>query len=495
MSTDALNDLQGNIVATFHAGAFFGALLTFPLAEKIGRKKSVLICSLVFLLGGVLMTAAKGHIGMIIAGRAIAGLGIGAVSLIVPVYIAETSPPSIRGRLIGLWEVCSQGGGMCGFWINYAVDRTISGSKSAQWMVPMGLQLLPGFLLFVGILFCPESPRWLVKQDRWEAAEKVLSYVRTLPIDDPYIRNEMAEIKRQVAERNAMKITKKEAARKLFAKGTRNRVGIGLILAACQNLMGTNIVSYYAPRIFGTLGISGTATQLFATGFYGFTKTLGVIIFSIYIAEKIGRRQGLIWGALLASFPMWYIGGYVFIADPTKAAANGVVTRNGWGYLAIVCIYVYAVILCSTWQGITWVYSSEIFPIDIRMLCVSLTIANGWLWSFVISKCTPYMITALGYGTYMFFAALLILMGIWAFFFVPETKGKFPIIYHESMNTDCQSGLTLEQMDRLFMKSMHEAVWDQLRNKGTRDSLPPPAAAKSDYVDEKDIGLVHIEMR
>lgn len=97
--------LEGNIVSTFQAGCFFGALLTFPLAEKIGRKKAIFVAAAVFILGGTLMTASHGNLAMLIAGRAIAGLGIGASSLIVPVYIAETSPPSIRGRLIGFFEV------------------------------------------------------------------------------------------------------------------------------------------------------------------------------------------------------------------------------------------------------------------------------------------------------------------------------------------------------------------------------------------------------
>lgn len=109
--------LQGNIVSTFQAGCFFGSLLTFPLAEKIGRKKSIFLAAAVFLVGGALMTASRGILAMLIAGRAIAGLGIGAGSLIVPVYIAETAPPSIRGRLIGIFEIASQGGGMLGFWV------------------------------------------------------------------------------------------------------------------------------------------------------------------------------------------------------------------------------------------------------------------------------------------------------------------------------------------------------------------------------------------
>lgn len=244
ISSKARDTLQGNIVSTFQAGCFFGALLTFPLAEKIGRKKAIMISSCVFLLGGTLMTAAHGKIAMIIVGRAIAGLGIGAVSLIVPVYIAETSPPSIRGRLVGIFEICSQGGGMLGFWINYAVDRTISDDTQTQWIVPLGLQLVPGLLLFIGMMFCPESPRWLARQDNYEAATKVLSNIRTLPVDHPYIRNEMVEIKQQVDERSTLKLSKRESFQKLFAKGTRNRIGIGLLLMACQNLTGVNISTF-----------------------------------------------------------------------------------------------------------------------------------------------------------------------------------------------------------------------------------------------------------
>lgn len=135
-------------------------------------------------------------------------------------------------------------------------------------------------------------------------------------------------------------------------------------------------------------------------------------------------------------------------ADPAAAAARGVVTRDGWGYLAMVCVYVNAFIICATWQGITWTYASEIFPLDIRMLCVSLTTADTWLGSFIIARSTPYMISDLGYGAYFFFASILLCMGIWSFLFVPETKG-----------------VSLEEMDALFMKPMHQVVWAQIRKK------------------------------
>ncbi|CCX04332.1 Similar to Probable quinate permease; acc. no. Q2U2Y9 [Pyronema omphalodes CBS 100304] len=427
--------LSGNIVSTFQAGCMVGSLLTFPLVERYGRRLGMIGASAVFCIGAAIMTAAAGRLSMIYAGRAITGLGIGSASLIVPVYIAETSPPSIRGRLVGIFEVLSQGGGMLGFWINYIVDRTISPVGPKQYLIPIGLQLLPGALLFFVSLFAIESPRWLCKQDNWEQARKNLVWLRHLPVDSDYITEELRGIREQIEYEKAKSPGGSwgDKWKEMKRKGNRNRIGIGLLLMACQNLTGVNILTYYSPRIFETLGLTGTSTKLFATGCYGIAKTTGMVIFALWLVERVGRRKGLIYGAFIGSLPMWYIGGYVMKADPAKAASSGQFTSSGWGYLAMVCVYLYGMIYCMSWQGITWVYCSEIFPIGIRMLCVALTTADQWLWSFIISRTTPYMITGLGYGTYFLFASFMVLMGFWAFFFIPETKG-----------------LSLEDMDRIF---------------------------------------------
>ena len=235
--------LQGNIVSTFQAGTFFGALLTFPLGEKIGRKRAIMVASTIFLIGGTLMTASNGMLGLLYAGRGIAGFGIGSVSLLVPVYIAETSPPSIRGRLVGIFEILSQGGGMLGFWINYAVNQTISDRLKTQWIIPLALQLLPGLFLLVGILWCPESPRWYAKTDQLEKAATTLSWIRGLPQDHPYIQQELAEIRAQniiAKPPPGVKSGNKYMFKRLFQKGTRNRIGIGLLLMAFQNLTGVS---------------------------------------------------------------------------------------------------------------------------------------------------------------------------------------------------------------------------------------------------------------
>ncbi|CAE6447840.1 unnamed protein product [Rhizoctonia solani] len=488
-SQNERDTLSGNIVSTFQAGTFFGSLLTFPLVEKYGRVKGMLAAGAVFMVGAVLMTASNGQLGMIYAGRCIAGLGIdtlGSASLIIPVYIAEVSPPSIRGRLVGIFEILSQAGSMLGFWINYIMDRTISSNTKTQWIIPLALQMLPGLFLLLGAAFAPESPRWLAKNDNWDKAKKNLQHLRQLPLESNYVEEELRGIREQIENERLLAADAERSwlsgFKELFHKGTRNRVAIGLTLMMCQNMTGVNIITYYSPRIFETLGLTGTSTKLFATGFYGVAKTLGMIIFSVWLVERIGRRKGLIFGGLIGSLPMWYIGGYVFVADPATRAATGQFTRNGWGYLAMVCVYLYGLIYCMTWQGITWVYCSEIFPIRIRMLCVALTTADQWLWSFIVSRTTPYMITSLGYGTYFFFASLMIVFGIWAYFFIPETKGK-----------------TLEDMDRIFgvpnaQKIDRESSIGDVRQLSTYDEDLKPEIEQHEF-SEKQGDATHHEHR
>ena len=256
--------------------------------------------------------------------------------------------------------------------------------------------MVPGLLLAAGAFFCPESPRWLAKRGQWEAAEAKLVGLRQLPSTSDYVVTEMFEIREQLNRENAImgvNVTAMQRFRELFLKGNWNRLLIGVTLMMCQNMTGVNvspqmsflasnlttlssisqIITYYSPRIFETLGITGTNTKLFATGFYGVAKTIGMVIFSLWLVERIGRRKGLIYGAFIGSLPvsdllcsrtrwclflvplpqMWYIGGYVMVADPARKAAAGEYSRSGAGYFAMVCVYLYGLIYCATWQGMS----------------------------------------------------------------------------------------------------------------------------------------------
>lgn len=146
----------------------------------------MIIASAILSVGGTLMTASRGCLDMIYGGRANAGLGIGESSMVVPVYISEIAAPSIRGRLVVIFEIASQGGGMLGFWIIYACDRTIDVNRQAQWIVPLAIQLIPGLLLLLGVTWCPESPRWKPRGDDFEAAERILTKIRGLDANHAY---------------------------------------------------------------------------------------------------------------------------------------------------------------------------------------------------------------------------------------------------------------------------------------------------------------------
>ncbi len=440
---------QANVTSMFAVGAFFGALVTFPIAERVGRRVAILTACLVFMAGGSLMAGARGSLAVFAAGRAVGGLGVGCATMVVPVYISETAPPSVRGRLVGLFEVVSQASAMLGFWVNYAADRAIPADRPAQWVVPVALQLAPAALLAAGIFLCPESPRWLARAGRFDDAGRVLVYLRGLPADHPRVRRELADVRREAEERGSgsgsgnggntaglgLGLGLGRQLRRALARGTRNRIAVGALLMFLQSFTGVSVMNYYSPRILAALGVAGTTTRLLGTGAYGVAKTLGMLLFALWVAEAVGRRRALVAGALLACLPLLYVGGYCRVADPAaaSAAAEGaegaegagtVVERDCWGYLAIACVYANALVVCATWQGTTWTYASEIFPLDIRMGCVALTTASTWLGSFVVARATPYMITSLGYGTFFVFGGFLVLMGVWAFFCVPETKGK-----------------------------------------------------------------------
>lgn len=374
---------------------------------------------------------------------------------------------------------------------SYACDQTISDDRPAQWIVPTAFQLFPVVCLAFGIFCCPESPRWLARGDRFDEAEKVLVYLRNLPAEHEYIRNEMREIRQQVEERSTLRLSKKEQVAKLWAPGTRNRVGVGAFLMFLQSFTGVNIMTYYSPRIFETLGVTGTDTKLFSTGLYGIAKTLGMILFTLWVIEGVGRRGALIWGAFLGSLPLWYVGGFCLVADPQSTAVAGVVQQSGAGYFAMVCIYLNAFIICATWQGTTWTYAAEIFPLDIRMMCVALTTASTWVGSFVVARATPFMISDLQYGTFFMFGAFIVAMGIWAFFCVPETKGKSPSDLRNPKSLTKSAGISLEQMDLLFSKPTHITVWRQLRGKKLVEEDALSVAGSLDD-DEKKQDVMHV---
>ncbi|KAJ7682327.1 quinate permease [Mycena polygramma] len=414
--------ISANVVSGYQAGAFFGALLSFPFCERYGRRFALIMAALFFTLGAGLHLAPNADRGLapLYVGRVIAGLGVGAVSLTVPIYIAEISPPAIRGRLVGLYEMLLQIGGLVGFWINYAVNETIPSSRK-QWIIPMAIQIIPGAILLVSSFVLLETPRWLRSKGRTAEADKNLSILRNLPDDHPYIlqENAMTDLQLAIEAQKTHGGSISARLREIFLPGIRNRLFMCFMLFLIQNATGINAINYYSPTVFKSIGITGTSTGLFTTGIFGIVKNVATLIWLLFLIDRLGRRRLLLVGAAVAGFCMLYVGGYIAIGKPGQS--TGGITSGGIS--AVAFIYIWTAAYGPSWNGTPWVVASEVFPQHVRTLTQALLSASQWIWQFVIARATPYMFISMGYGTYLFFGILTLLGGVYVFFVVPETAG------------------------------------------------------------------------
>lgn len=348
------------------------------------------------------------------------GLGVGASSLIIPVYISESSPPAIRGRLIGIFEVLLQLSQLPGFWVNYGVNKNMSGSGDAQWRIPFSIQLIPGALLMILMSFQTESPRFLAKKGRWDRARKVLSYIRNLPEDHEYINWEIDIIRGQLeSEASGTGLSFAAKFKEIWNTNTRTRLLRGMALMMLQNLSGINAINYYSPVIVASIGFTGTDTGLLATGIFGIIKATGTVVFVFLIVDRFGRRTAMLVGSAGAIVAMFYLAGYSSLSNSFHAEPP----RDAGAYFALIMIYIFAIFYAVSWNGIPWIFCAEVFPTAVRQVCLVFTTCTQWLGQFIIAYSTPYMVADIEYGLFLFFGCSVCVGLLFAYFFLPETKG------------------------------------------------------------------------
>ncbi|KAL6916282.1 hypothetical protein ACHAP8_010914 [Fusarium lateritium] len=468
----ALASLKANIVSTFQGGCFFGVLLCYYMTEKFGRRWVLILCGIVFNLGAIIQLVADGKLSFIYAGRVLTGLAVGASSMIIPVYISESGPPAIRGRLIGIFEIFLQFSQIIGFWVNYGVSIHISPTSDAQWHIPFGLQLAPGTLLVICMFFQPESPRWLLNAGRTDQARKVLLRLRQLPADHAYLNWEIDTVLNQIEEDRAMGADKSFFAklREVVGPTNRPRLLLGIALMFIQNMSGINALNYYSPSIFKSIGFTGTSVGLLATGIFGIVKASATGLYMIWGVDALGRRQSLMIGSAGAAIALFYLGIYSKLSGSFDAGMVPAEKTPG-AYVAIVMIYIFAVFYAISWNGIPWIFCAEIFPMAIRSICLVFTTCAQWLGQFIIVYSTPYMMADITYGTFLLFACSVVFGLFFAFFLIPETKG-----------------ISLEDMDILFSRKGMPRTW----RRQTNDVIAERRAAEEVYGKQGE-SVVHEE--
>lgn len=313
-------------------------------------------------------------------------------------------------------------GGMIAFWGNYSVSVHLSGAK--QYIVPLSVQGLPAFLLFFLMAICNESPRYLARKDRWEEAKAVLTRIRNLPPDHPYLLDEFQEIADQLEyERRLMGDATFWTLQKEMwtVKTNRKRAILSIGLMIAQQMTGTNAINTYAPQIFQNLGITGTSNSLLSTGVYGIVKVVACALFLLFMADSLGRRRSLLTSSVGQAFCMFYIGLYVRISPPVENAPV-----PGAGYFALVCVFIFAAFFQFGWGPACWILVSEIPAARLRPMNVALASATQWLFNFVVARAVPNMLATVGdhgYGTYLIFGSFCVIMFFFVWFCIPETKG------------------------------------------------------------------------
>uniref|UniRef100_A0A060TB35 ARAD1B12496p n=1 Tax=Blastobotrys adeninivorans TaxID=409370 RepID=A0A060TB35_BLAAD len=415
---------QGGITASMAGGSFLGSLVAGFISDKLGRRPTIQISSIIWIIGAAIQCSAQNQ-GQLIAGRVIAGLAIGLASTQVPVYVAELSPKNIRGRLVGLFQWSVTWGIMIMFYISYGCSK-INGP--ASFRTAWGIQMVPGLLLFLGTLILPESPRWLAARDRWEEAINIVAHVQAGgDVNDPNVMVEIEEIKEAVRiERESKHITIMD----LFRKGSLNRTMVGLWAQIWQQLTGMNVMMYYIVTIFSMAGYSGDANLVSSSIQYVLNMVMTVP--ALLFIDRWGRRRLLLAGSILMM--IWLIittillGVFadhvdsvngndqirLLIPDNHKDAAKAV----------IACSYLFVCSFAPTWGPGIWIYNSEIFPLKQRAVANGLTGAANWIFNFALAMFVPTAFKNITYKTYIIFAVFCFAMTIHVFFLFPETKGK-----------------------------------------------------------------------
>ncbi|TGO30501.1 hypothetical protein BPAE_0005g00970 [Botrytis paeoniae] len=436
-STDpADQSRKGWLTSILELGAWLGALLSGFMAEASSRKYGILIATAVFIIGVIVQATAisVGH-PAILGGRFITGMGVGSLSMIVPMYNAEVAPPEVRGSLIALQQLAICAGIMISFWIDYGtnyIGGTGATQSDAAWLVPICLQLFPAVILFVGILFMPFSPRWLVHHGREAEARKVLAQLRNLPQDHELVEIEFLEIKvqslfekRSIAELwpGLQELTWMNTAKLQFVaigslfktKPMFKRVIVATVTMFFQQWTGINAILYYAPTIFASLGLSSNTVSLLATGVVGIVMFIATIPSVLYI-DKLGRKPILTIGAIgMATC-------HIIIAVIVAKNRDSWEEHKAAGWAAVAMVWLFVIHFGYSWGPCAWILVAEIWPLSNRPYGIALGASSNWMNNFIVGQVTPDMLSGISYGTYIIFGLLTYLGAAFIWWGVPETK-------------------------------------------------------------------------
>ncbi|CCM04837.1 uncharacterized protein FIBRA_07030 [Fibroporia radiculosa] len=440
--------LQSFLVAIYEIGCLFGALSNLWLGDKLGRRKTIFIGGSIMIVGAILQTTSFTYAQMIVA-RIITGLGNGLNTSTVPTYHAECSPAAKRGSFIMVE----------GSLITFDADTAqihfafywLTGS-SAQWRVPIAFQIVLALMMIVGVMFLPESPRWLAKHGREAEALAIISALENKDYTDESVQLTYHAIRETIAAEHSNSSSDRSALREIFTNSRSQnfrRASLGVINQCFQQISGINIITYYATILFQRLGLNDVNSRIIAAA--NGTEYFLASIIAIFLIDRIGRRKLMLFGSVGQTLTMVLL------------AVLGSINTPGCQVASCVLLFVFNSFFAVGWLGMTWLYPAEIVGLKIRAPANAFSTASNWIFNFVVVMVTGPSFNDISWRTYIVFAALNAFIIPIVYFFFPETAGR-----------------SLEDMDVIFAIAYNESVSPVAVS--LRKNVPPAGSPEADEI-------------
>ncbi|RIM67594.1 sugar porter family MFS transporter, partial [Staphylococcus arlettae] len=386
---------EGLVVSSMLIGAIIGSGASGPLADKLGRRRLVLFIAIIYIIGSITLFIAP-NITILVIGRLIIGLAVGGSMATVPVYLSEMAPTELRGSLGTLNQLMITIGILSAYIVNYA----FADIEGWRWM--LGLAVVPSIILLIGIVFMPESPRWLLEHRSEQAARDVMKIT--------FDNNE--EINTEIKEMREISAISESTWAVIKSPWLRPTLIIGCIFALFQQIVGINAIIFYAPTIFSKAGL-GEATSILGTVGIGTINVL-VTIIAVFIVDKVDRKKllvtgniGMVTSLIIMAVLIWTIG----------------ITSSSW--IIIICLSLFIVFFGITWGPILWVMLPEMFPTRARGAATGVATLVLNIGTLIVAQLFPILNNALSTEwVFLIFAMIGVLALAFVIKYLPETRGR-----------------------------------------------------------------------
>ena len=386
---------EGLVVSSMLIGAIIGSGASGPLADKLGRRRLVLFIAIIYIIGSITLFIAP-NITILVIGRLIIGLAVGGSMATVPVYLSEMAPTELRGSLGTLNQLMITIGILSAYIVNYA----FADIEGWRWM--LGLAVVPSIILLIGIVFMPESPRWLLEHRSEQAARDVMKMT--------FDNNE--EINSEIKEMREISAISESTWAVIKSPWLRPTLIIGCIFALFQQIVGINAIIFYAPTIFSKAGL-GEATSILGTVGIGTINVL-VTIIAVFIVDKVDRKKllvtgniGMVTSLIIMAVLIWTIG----------------ITSSSW--IIIICLSLFIVFFGITWGPILWVMLPEMFPTRARGAATGVATLVLNIGTLIVAQLFPILNNALSTEwVFLIFAMIGVLALAFVIKYLPETRGR-----------------------------------------------------------------------